>query len=341
MGKIKDNIKIIIYCILIIIFIVLFIFEINYGKNHLARNSISYNKEAQLNYVTYLKDNSHYDSNFLENDYNYVSNLIDYFNLDFNYSYVLSENINYNLDYELKGYLDVYDSDNSAKPIEKREYTLLDKVSEEKTGQVINIELFNQKIFYDEYNNVVQTWKRELNPNASLKIVFNVNWSGYSKELEKEISDSYSSTFEIPLSEKIITITKPEKITSSGYLYSNKSIGILYILLVIITGICLVLLIVNLVILMTRISKSKSKYEQKIKKILREFDRAITEAKGKFKAERGEKTIEVSDFMELMDVHDNLHEPIIYYKTNVNKCTFVVRNGKDIYYTVIKREDYE
>ena len=109
----------------------------------------------------------------------------------------------------------------------------------------------------------------------------------------------------------------------------------------ILTGICLVLVIICLIRTMIKINKSKSKYEQKIKKILREFDRAITEAKGKFKIERGEKAIEVSEFMELMDVHDNLHEPIIYYKTNVNKCTFVVRNGKDIYYTIIKRDEYE
>ena len=51
--------------------------------------------------------------------------------------------------------------------------------------------------------------------------------------------------------------------------------------------------------------------------------------------------IEVSEFMELMDVHDNLNEPIIYYKHSNNKCIFVVRNGTDIYYSMIKRDDYE
>ena len=159
MGKIKDNIKIIICCLFILILSVAFIFEFCYGKNNLARKSITFSKEAELNYITYLKNNNHYNSDFLENDYNYVANLVDYFNLDFNYSYVLSENIDYNLDYEIVGYLEIYDSDNTAKPIEKKEYNILDKVTEEKNGQVINVALHNQRINYDTYSSVVQMWK--------------------------------------------------------------------------------------------------------------------------------------------------------------------------------------
>ena len=340
MKKIKDNFKIGIYCILIITFLIVLVFEINYGKK-LGRKSITYTKEAEVNYVTYLKNNNHYNNNYLENDYNYVANLVDYFKLDFNYSYVLNENIDYKLDYEVIGYLTIYDSDNTTKPIEKKEYKILDKITEESNGQVIKIDLFNQKIFYDDYNNVVQTWKRELTPSANLKVVFKVNWQGYSNELKKEISDNYSSTFEVPLSEKIITISKPNGLNESGYIYGKKSLGVIYIGLVALTIMCLIFIVVCLIRLMLRIKSSKSKYDQRIKKILREFDRAITEAKGRFKIEKGENAIEVREFMELMDVHDNLHVPIIFYKTSVNKCTFVVRNGKDIYYTIIKREEFE
>lgn len=341
MKKIKNNTKIVIYSILIIIFVGIFIFELNYGRNNLGKKKITYNKESELNYVTYLKNNNHYNNNYLENDYNYVANLIDYFNLDFNYSYVIGENIDYKLDYEVTGYLEVYDSDNTIKPIEKKEYKIIDKVTDEGKGQVIKVDLYNQKIYYEEFNSVVQAWKKELNPSANLKIVFKVNWQGYSEILGKDVSDSYTNTFEIPISEKIITISKPAKFSESGFIYSKKSLSILYIGIIIITVIVLLITIMKFVLALIKVNESKSKYEQKIKKLLREFDRAITEAKGRFKLERGEKAIEVSEFMELMDVHDNLHEPIIYYKTSVNKCTFVVRHGKDIYYTIIKREDYE
>mgnify|MGYP003301734711 CR=1 FL=1 len=33
---------------------------------------------------TYLKDNNHYNNQYLKDDYNYVASLIDYFNVDFN-----------------------------------------------------------------------------------------------------------------------------------------------------------------------------------------------------------------------------------------------------------------
>lgn len=341
MKKIKNNTKIIIHSVFIILLVFMFVFELNYGKNNLSKKKITYSKEAEINYKTYLKDNSHYNNNYLENDYNYVANLIDYFNLDFNYSYVIGENIDYKLDYEVVGYLEIYDSDNTAKPIERKEYKILDTVTDEGKGQLIKVDLYNQKIFYEDYNKVVQAWKKELNPNANLKIVFKVNWNGYSETLNKEISDSYTNTFEIPVSAKIITISKPSKIDESGYIYSKKSVSILYVGIIIITAILLLVALIGLILAIIKINQSKSKYDQKIKKILREFDRAITEAKGRFKIERGEKAIEVREFMELMDVHDNLHEPIIYYKTSVNKCTFVVRNGKDIYYTIIKRDECE
>ena len=99
--------------------------------------------------------------------------------------------------------------------------------------------------------------------------------------------------------------------------------------------------IIGFINLIIQTNKKKSKYEQKINKILREFDRAITEAKGPFMKKEGEHYIEVNDFMELMDVHDNVNEPIIYYRNNNNRSTFVVRNGSDIYYSVIKRDEFD
>ena len=57
---------------------VLFLFEMHFSKEVMQKKTISYTKESTLNYVTYLKNNSHYDSQYLKNEFNLVANLIDF-----------------------------------------------------------------------------------------------------------------------------------------------------------------------------------------------------------------------------------------------------------------------
>ena len=333
--------KTIIYVIIILVLMCALYFELSFAKISLKPEKVSYTKTGSINYVTYLKDNNHYANTYLEDDYNLVASFIDYFNFDYNYAYVLSESIKYKLDYDVVGYLDVYDSDNDTKPIEKKKYQLYDKKTVDGTGQVIKVELFNQKVFYDAYNKIVQDWKKEISPNVTLRIIFNVNWTGFSETLNKEISDTYVNSISIPISEKTINITKPEETNISDVITSNETIDKGILLLIASTLLLLLTIIVCLIVNIVNIMKRKSRYEIKINKILREFDRAITEAKGNFIKDDEKNYIEVNEFMELMDVHDNLNEPIIYYKNSENRSVFTVRNGEDIYYWTITRSEYD
>ena len=295
-----------------------------------------------MTYTTYLKDNSHYDDKYLKDDYSYVSSLINYFNLDFNYNYALSEKVDYDLNYEVVANLEVYDSDNKTKPIEKKQYQLFEKTNEKQKSQVIKVDLYNQKIDYGLYNEVVQSWKKEVSPEATLNVEFKVNWKAHSEILGKDISDNFVQEFKIPISAKVISLAKPSPTDISGVLYANQSLSSWIIVIIASTGVILLIALIGLINSLIKINEGKSKYEQHVNKILREFDRAITEAKGNFIKSKQEKYIEVKDFMELLDVHDNLNEPIIYYKNpNNTRSIFVVRNGKDIYYSVIKRDEYD
>ena len=340
--RFKAKVKAIIYVIFIFAIIGCMAYTFYCGKSKLKNKSITYSKESSINYVTYLKDNSHYNDQYLKDDYNYVASLIDYFNVDFNYSYVFGENIKYDINYEVVANLEIYDSDNTTKPIEKKEIQVLEKTNESGTGQVIKVDLYNQKIEYDVYNKIIQEWKKEVSPEATLKVNFIVNWKGYSKTLGKKVSDSYTKEFSIPISNKVINISKPSKDSDTGRVYADQTLGNWFFIIIGSFGLLLLMCLIGLINTIIKINKNKSKYEQKVSKILREFDRAITEAKGPFKRNSEDNYIEVNDFMELIDVHDNLNEPIIYYKSSNNtRSTFVVRNGSDIYLAVIKRDEYD
>ena len=337
----KGKIKFPLYICLISVLVVTLILELYVGINKMNKKEIAYTKESNMTYSTYLKSNSHYSSNNLKSDYNLVASLIDYLNIDYAYRYTLSENIKYHLEYDVTGVLEIYDSENEAKPVERKTYTLYDKVVKEDNAQVIKVDIQNQKIDYDTYNRIIQEWKKEISPNANLKVSFNVKWNGYSETLGKEISDSYTNDFSIPISQKTITISNPKNELTSGKLVSKDPIPSWYKMMMLGTLGFIGLATMLFIAFIAKYNKSKSRYDQKISKILREFDRAITEAKGKFTKVEGENYIEVTNFMELLDVHDNINEPIIYYKNSNDVSVFVVKNGNDNHYSRIKRSDFD
>ena len=338
--KLKWKVKVTLLTILSIILFLLFILEMIASSNVSKGKSLTYTKISNLNYVTYLKNNSHYDSRYLKNDFNLVASLIDYFSIDYNYSYTLNEKIKYKLTYDVTAVLEVYDSENTAKPIEKREFKIADKVTENGKGQIIKVNIYNQKIIYDTYNQIIQEWKKEISPDATLKIYINVKWKGKSKVLNQEVSDTCVTQFDIPISQKTIDIKSPENVDETNPILKNKKLPLWYLFIMAVT---LVSFIISSIYLLINIINRKniSKYEQKINKILREFDRAITEANGEFVKDEYTNYIEVKDFMELLDVHDNVNEPIIYYKNSEDLSVFVVKTGHDTYYTLIRRSDYD
>ena len=243
------------------------------------------------------------------------------------------------MNYDVEAVLEIYDGDNDTKPIEKKKYTILDKRTVSDKGQVIKVDLYNQKINYDTYNSVVQSWKKEISPNANLKIYFNVDWTGYSDILEKVVSDKVTTEFNIPISQKTIDIKSPVSIDEKGKIDGNREINKAYLLSVFSTALLFLTVLSYLIYLISKRRSELSKYDLKVAKILREFDRTITEVKGKFV--KNKDYIEVKDFMELIDVHDNLGEPIMHYENDKDTNVFVIKNTKTTYYVMLKRKDFE
>ena len=334
----KKAIKIIIAAILFVFAMWLHLYTINIGKTKLNSRKVAYTKESKISYLTYLKDNNYYDDGYIQNGYNLVADLIDYFNLDYNYTYTLSEKISYELNYNVMAILDIYDGDNDSKPIDTKEYILLENQTVSKKSQIVKVDIHNQKVMYDKYNEVIQSWKKKISPNAKLKIVFNVSWTGYSDTIGSTISDKVDATFIIPISEKIIDIKTPTSINESDYIVAKTKLDTPFMIVLVSSVILLGVILIYLAYTITG-DKEKSKYDTKIAKILREFDRAITRVKGKFVEKKD--YVEVMDFMELLDAHDNLGVPIMHYRNSKNINYFVVKAPEVTYFAVLKRKDFE
>lgn len=338
----KRNKIILIYIILVLIFSLLFLCEFNWMKKSNNMNTLTYNEKSGISYKVALKDKFVYDEPYLDEEKTYIASLIDKFIINYNYINVFSDNIKYTLDYNIKANLIVYDSNNDTKPVYTKNYILLDNKRVTKESRVAKVDILNQEIDYNEYNKVINELKKEIIPNAKLVINFNTSFKGKNSNIDKQIVSNKTSSLSIPISQRTINVDlKKNNLSDSKTISNSKSTGKFILILAIFTGIILFLLIICFLHYLIRPFHRVSKYNQEINKILREYDRAITEAKGEYKFNDNDNNIEIKDFMELLDVHDNLNVPIIYYKVSNRKSLFIIRNNKDVYYNVITKEDFE
>lgn len=339
--RLKYRIGIIIYTSLIFIFLVLLGLEINYGFNSVNSKGVSYNEKSDISYKVYLKKNDYYDKPYLDENSSYIASLIDNFNLDFRYINTFSDDVDYSLKYGVTAKLEVYDSDNTLKPIYTKDYILSKEKEITGKGKMAKVDLINQVVNYDEYNRIVLSLKKEIIPTANLIINFNTSLVGKNAKLEKDILSNHTSTLSIPISQRTINIDLTKNnFNNKKTVSEDKKISHGLLIIIFSTIFALVVISISFVIYITRNTKRISKYEQKVRKVLREYDRAITEAKGKLIIPDEANTIEVKDFEELLDVHDNLNVPIIYYRISNVKSIFLVKSGEDIYYNVIKEDDF-
>ena len=340
--KLKRKYGVVFYIIPILVLTGLLIYEIGYATKKVDIASVSYKESSDISYKVHLKPNDYYESEYLDESSSYIASLIDSFVVDYKYLNTFSEKVDYTLAYNVTADLKVFDSNNDKKPVYTKKYVLIDDKTIDGQGKVAKIDLMDEVINYDEYNRIVTELKREVVPSATLVINFNTKLNGKSENVSKNIISNRTSSLSIPISQKTIDVDlKKNNSADSKTLTDEKSLNKSVILLICGTVLLLLIAVIYYIIYIISTAEKKSKYEQKVNKILREFDRAITEAKGKLRIDRKANAIEIKDFMELLDVHDNLNVPIVYYRINSTKSIFIVKNENDIYYYVIKSDDFE
>ena len=106
------------------------------------------------------------------------------------------------------------------------------------------------------------------------------------------------------------------------------------------------LLIIISLILLLRISRlilkvtnNRTKYQQRLMQILRDYDRIIVIARDGYETNKNREVVKLDDFDKLLDVKDNLNKPIIFSKVNDVKCEFIVEDEDKLYKYVLKDDD--
>jgi hypothetical protein len=335
--------------IILVIFIGLFTFiATKFIKDGLITTTtydLSYEENSSLDYKVYLKDNEYFDDLYLKKDLQYIASLIDYINVDFDYNFKSSDKVDYDYSYYITGTVVATKTNDDTAILYQKEYTLLNeqKVSKE------DVDSFNIKenlnINYDNYNNIVNSFKSEyaLQLDAKLIIKLYVITNGEYQNFNNGIHNGSVMELTIPLSEQTIAIKmdyKEANNTDTIKEYSTfEAINVIYFILGGIFGILDLIVLYKYIVLIHKLTGKTSHYTKIINKILKEYDRIITNVKNTPDLSEYQ-VVNVTDFSELVDVSERVEQPILYSVIHKNqKSQFLVINKDIAYQYIIKSVD--
>ncbi|MBO5138408.1 MAG: hypothetical protein J6B89_02075 [Bacilli bacterium] len=301
---------------------------------------VSYNEIGNIDYKVYLKDNNYYKEKFLKKDMQYIASLINSVNVNFKYDMHSTKNIDYNYRYKITANLVVTDKIDSNKVLYEDEEILLDEVVKSVSGNSFIIRE-DVDIDYDKYNDYANKFRSDygLSANCNLILTMDIGVVGDYEYSNKDIKSNNKLQISIPLSEQTVDIKmNASNINKSSSLTGDYNIEIDSII-ILVAGSVLSLfgIIMGGVAIYLYVTKhTKDAYQVALRKILKNYDANIVNAKNNFK-ESG-SLVRVEKFEELLDAQKLENTPILFYEVEPgNKSYFVVKGSKLTYRFTLTR----
>ena len=308
------------------------------------KDTIKYSEKGTVDYKVYLKDNTFYETNYLEKGMAYVASLVDKISIDYHYLFNISRKEDLNFNYKIIGKL-VIKSQNDETPFYEKEYDLTDSIERdvEKTKKYAIDE--NIIIDYNYYNDLSSKFRANyaINTISYLEVYLEV-YAKTNKSLGYKVDHKSKSIVTIPLSKQEVNVTVDNKEANSQKEINIESRLILknkYFLLesfILFVFLCFTLF--ELYKTLQGHNKRNNTYDKYISKILRAYDRIIVEVKELPDLEKYD-IIEVKNFDELLDLSDNLKKPISYLEEKDICSKFFVIDGNVFYICVIRESELD
>ena len=341
----KKYLKIVIFIICSILVFILGIYLFYRSCFNYKQDVINFKEESKIDYKVYLKENNFFEQPYLESGQPYITTLIDYIDIDYNYSFKINSLRKGKYVYYIKGVMSA-DTLNSDTNYWEKTYTLSEpKVVEYDGKKDINFSV-NTKIDYQYYNDLLLEFKKQfgLSMDGKFKVFLYVENYIYSDIVDSDLKCISTSSLEIPLTKatievpiKVNNVNKKDKLVSD-LIYSDSPV---YMELKVASIICIAisaLFLFNAFLIAIRMYRKKSIYSKKLNKILKTYDGIIVEVKN-LPDLINFNIINVSSFEELLDAHSEARQPINYYSEN-DKAIFVLINDNMAWEYVLNKKDW-
>lgn len=308
---------------------------------------LHFQEKGNVKYSVCLKDNNFFEEECLDSYMSYVASLIKNIQLDFNYQFNSNiDNLVNSIDYEIIAKLIIEKNDTKTKYYEK-EYVLSPKTTDFtlKNKTLYNL---NKKvnIDYEYYNNIANNFKSQYGVDTQSYLEVYLKTNNNINSEYKDIPSAATISVQIPLSQKAIEInfnTKEINKSTEKNIVSKSVVinGYLNFIVGIITLFFAFIFLVITFVMIKKYTKTKSKYDKFINKILKEYDRLIVET-ATSPDEKKYNVLLINSFNELVDVRDNLHSPIMFYNAIDHEMSkFYILNDNNLYLFIVKSKDID
>ena len=338
--------KYIFYLFIAIVFSLFSLYYFKMGLKNTYQEEVSYKSSSNVSYKVYLLENDYFDEPYLGMNRTYISSLINYIDINFNYNLNFSNFVSGKYTYYIKGIIaadKVKDDDSSYW---SKSYILKEPVTISYDNQnSFNIDT-NVKVDYQKYNSLLNEFRKDygISFDGAFKVQLVIESESNATNIKDSIPVDSLIEVRVPLTQQVIDLSidlsnndnegeVSETIvnnTSSNYVFLG--LGILFMSVTL----CLLWLIFRYIIF---IYLSKSEYSKTLKKILSTYDSVIVNVSN-LPNLNDLKVIEVNTFSELIDAHSEVRMPINYYEEVADcKSVFVlVSTNMAWVYTLINHE---
>lgn len=299
---------------------------------------VEYVETGDIDYNVYLKPNKYYKEKFLGKGMEYVANIINTINPEFRYEMHATDALNLSYTYKVVGKL-VIAKDSDSQPLYTQNFDLVKKDMKNIDSNQLSISE-NLVIDYDEYNNLVNRYKRDFGLSAYSRLILtmDINITGTSKNNDTPMILNRTLQTSIPLSEQTIRVSiDTDKINNNGLLFTKGKITVSSPILFVVSLFSLVLVVLLLITAIKLYIKFKRRniYYITLGKYIDEYDKLIIN--GSFEhtdidENKFDNIIKIEKFEELVDAAENLSLPILFYEVIPGELSFFdISNGNTLY----------
>ncbi len=338
------TLRVVLYCTLFVLLVVGFIISTDKAFSFVKNDDIIYRETGTYDYKVYLKDNSFYDTPYLEEGMAYVTSLIDYIKIKYNYVFFTSVESDVDIQYRMIAKL-VITSQNNSNVFYEKDYVLTKTVIDEMRGENRYVIDKDVEIDYQYYNDLANQFKSSyaVNTTSRLDVILEVEEKNQKTNLY-DLRSASKTVVSIPLSEQEINISLDGVVNKEKHIAQDSKFVVDDITFVFVSGIIIILLFIVLKslarIILLVLGKEKSEYDRYVRRLLLEYDRIIINVKV-VPNKSDYNVIEVENFEELVDVRDNTKEPINYHVIEERVMSeFFVINDQNMYLYTVKAIDF-
>ncbi len=327
----KRRVKPIVIFIFIFIFLISGFFLLKYSHNIDKEIVVNYSEKSNIDFKVYLKDNSFFETPYLEKNRTYIASLIDYILIDYDYTLDVSDNVSGTYSYYIKGTVSANKS-NSKDYYWSKDYLLSEKITKEYTDtNQVKIDA-ETKVNYQVYNNLLNDFKSQygVTMDGVLNVSLVIENTISSDIVERNIEKDSNVELNIPLTTLTVEVPiETSDLNNEGTLISETiKQNVFYFTVIKYLGYsCFGLSFILFIILMLLVifnSKNGNKYNKILRKILKTYDNIIVNASDLPNMDEL-SIVSVTSFDELIDAHGEVRKPINYVDLS-DRAVFVLIN---------------